>query len=185
VVARWGSQSTTADDHIRRLGIPLLTPPEMVEAALARSGVPATALDRVDVDVDGTGADVAALVGGALAWATGGGSGHSAPGCAADVVGTEVGEFAVARSFELSRAVRNHATPPTITSTATTISALLDFIVHPPRDSVQAARSAAARNARKAAPLTLRSDLSHSSRAAPHRQSKASAARPRRPFSRR
>lgn len=61
VVARWASQSNAADDGIRRLGIPLLTPPELVTATLNRGGVPATAVDRVDVDVDGTGADIAAL----------------------------------------------------------------------------------------------------------------------------
>ena len=61
IVARWATGPGSADDDLRRLGIGLPTPPALVQSILEHSGVPADAIERIDHEVDGTGADVATL----------------------------------------------------------------------------------------------------------------------------
>jgi uncharacterized SAM-binding protein YcdF (DUF218 family) len=54
--------STPLDDEVRKLGIPSPGPTELVRAILERSGVPATAITVLADPVDGTEAEIAAVV---------------------------------------------------------------------------------------------------------------------------
>jgi uncharacterized SAM-binding protein YcdF (DUF218 family) len=61
VLTRWASGPDSAADDLRRLGVWVPTPSAVVQSILERSGVPATAIERVDREVDGTGPDIATL----------------------------------------------------------------------------------------------------------------------------
>lgn len=60
-VTRWASGPSGADADLRRLGITIPTPPDVVQSIFERSGITTTSIERINHEVDGTGPDIATL----------------------------------------------------------------------------------------------------------------------------
>ena len=59
VIARW--EPEPLDDEMRRLAVPWLPPHDLAAAMLKASGVPATAIEILDTDVDGLNTETSAI----------------------------------------------------------------------------------------------------------------------------